>query len=297
MKNNSTKRSTDQGQKELTNVQNQKRIKTKRLLLLSWCLAMLWHFQTVKAQDSTPNEWTYSVGIGTAILPAYLGDDQYQAALFVNFSAQYGDWFSASLIDGIRYNYIKNERWALGPVLKFNIGRFEDGNIPSRIAGSTTTDLQGLGDIDFTVEPGVFAQLSSGSLIHKLEIRQGLGGHKGLIGEFKSEYRSRFQVGNKTIQYALGPELKMAGTNFNNAFFGISSSQAAQSDLGAYQAKAGLLSYGFNASLAIPVNTRISAMVLAGYSRLGEAAKDSNLISQFGSRNQANFGFLLNYSL
>ncbi len=297
MKNNSTKRSTDQGQKELTNVQNQKRIKTKRLLLLSWCLAMLWHFQTVKAQDSTPNEWTYSVGIGTAILPAYLGDDQYQAALFVNFSAQYGDWFSASLIDGIRYNYIKNERWALGPVLKFNIGRFEDGNIPSRIAGSTTTDLQGLGDIDFTVEPGVFAQLSSGSLIHKLEIRQGLGGHKGLIGEFKSEYRSRFQVGNKSIQYALGPELKMAGTNFNNAFFGISSSQAAQSDLGAYQAKAGLLSYGFNASLAIPVNTRISAMVLAGYSRLGEAAKDSNLISQFGSRNQANFGFLLNYSL
>ena len=297
MKNNSTKRSTDQGQKELTNVQNQKRIKTKRLLLLSWCLAMLWHFQTVKAQDSTPNEWTYSVGIGTAILPAYLGDDQYQAALFVNFSAQYGDWFSASLIDGIRYNYIKNERWALGPVLKFNIGRLEDRNIPSRIAGSTTTDLQGLGNIDFTVEPGVFAQLSSGSLIHKLEIRQGLGGHKGLIGEFKSEYRSRFQVGNKSIQYALGPELKMAGTNFNNAFFGISSSQAAQSDLGAYQAKAGLLSYGFNASLAIPVNTRISAMVLAGYSRLGEAAKDSNLISQFGSRNQANFGFLLNYSL
>lgn len=248
------------------------------------------------AQQKPESQWTYSVGLGMAITPSYLGDDKPRLLLFPNFSAAYGDRFSFSLLEGASYNLIKTHAWRMGPVLKTNIGRFEDGSLPSSVAGNTS-DLRGLGDVDATIEPGVFMEYARYSVATRLEVRQGIGGHKGMIGELKSEFRSTLRLRAKTIYYALGPEIRMAGSNFNNAFFGIDAQQALDTDLEVYEAELGLLSYGISGSLQFPMNEKLSAITFLRYNRLGDVASDSHLIRKYGSLNQTTLVFMLNYKL
>ena len=248
------------------------------------------------AQQSPESQWTYSVGLGMAITPSYLGDDKSRLLLFPNFSAAYGDKFSFSLLEGATYNLIKTDTWRLGPVLRTNIGRFEDGSLPSSIAGNTR-DLIGLGDIEASVEPGVFIEYTRHSIATKLEVRQGIGGHQGMLVELRSEYRSTLRLKTKTIYYALGPEIRVAGANFNNAFFGIDSQQSLNTDLDVYEARFGLLSYGISGSVMLPMNDRLSAITFLRFNRLGHEASDSRLIRDHGSPNQTTLVFMLNYKL
>lgn len=268
-----------------------------RFLALGWMLSLFFIHQSATAQTPDTKQWNYIVGVGTAVLPAYLGDNDYQAALLVNFSANYADKFSASLLEGLRYNWVRKNHWQLGAVLKFNVGRFEEGSVPSRFLGNKTEDLKGLGDIDPSIEPGLFAAYTAGAITTKVEVRQGLGGHEGMLIELKSDIQRHIWLSGTKIQYAYGPELKWAGSNFNNAFFGIDEAQAQVTDLSVHQSKAGMLSYGINGSLQIPVGQKVFAQVFTSFSRLGKRATDSGLIINQGSNYQLITGFLFNYRL
>lgn len=251
---------------------------------------------TSSGQVEEAKKWNYSVGVGMATTPSYLGDDEYQLLLFPNFRVTYSDKFFASLLEGIGYNVIKTNTWRMGPIVKTHIGRFEDGTVPSSISGNKTEDLLGLGDVGFTLETGGFIEYTKGFISTKLEIRQGIGGHQGMIGELKSEIKSSFRIRKKSIYYALGPEIRITDSRFNNAFFGINQDQSSTSDFEVYDAKFGLLSYGLSGSFLIPINKKLSTIGFLRYSRLGDVASDSQLVSQNGSVHQTTVGLMLNYS-
>lgn len=247
-------------------------------------------------QSKADQEWSVAVGLGMAAIPSYPGDDTYQAVLIPSVQIQYGDRFFASLLEGVGYNVIHTDRWRIGPILKNHIGRYEDGTVPSSIIGDQTDDLIGLGDVGFTFEPGGFMEFTQKSIITKLEIRQGLGGHKGLIGELRTEYKGQFKLQKKRIYYRIGPEIRFANSRYHNAFFGIDAEQAANTDLDLYDAESGLLSYGLNSSLLVPINQKISILGFARYQRLGEILSDAPLLKRSGSSNQSAFGFLVQYT-
>lgn len=247
-------------------------------------------------QQSSQTKWTYSVGLGMATTPSYLGDDEYQLLIFPHFGVKYGDKFFASFLEGVGYNLIKTNAWRIGPILKTNIGRFDDGTVPSSVTGKTK-DLVGLGDVGLTVESGAFIEYTKKSITTKLELRQGIGGHKGLIGEISTSYRGAFKLKKKVIYSVIGPEIRITGSNFNNAFFGINSAQSLNAELEVYQAKSGILSYGLSGSLIVPINEKLSIITLMRYSKLSKIASDSHLIQKSGSSHQYTFGFLLNYTL
>ncbi|WP_176723301.1 MipA/OmpV family protein [Roseivirga misakiensis] len=277
-------------------VTNNKSRSIKRGVYLLTALLLI-NKSAVFGQKNDTEEWSYSVGVGMAVVPSYLGDNSYQAVMFPNFTATYADKFSASLLEGLRYNAIEFGAWRMGAMLKFNIGRFEDGTLPGRIIGENTSDLTGLGDIDFSLEPGVYIQFNQGSVVSIFNMRKGVGGHSGLLAEFSTQYVEVFQVFGKSIQYGVGPMARMTNSAYNKTFFGINQAQSQESNIGVYRPTSSALSIGLNGSLAIPVSNRVSTSLYFNYSRLGDPIAKSNLVKRFGSRHQMATGIVFNYSL
>ena len=269
---------------------------SKALLIAIFTLIVTVLSSDCVGQTSDQERWTYSVGMGMATAPSYLGDDEYQLLLFPFFSARYGDKFFASFFEGVGYNLLHTNTWRVGPILKTNIGRFEDGTVPASITGKTN-DLTGLGDVGFTVEPGAFIEYTKASITTKFELRKGIGGHKGLIGNISTYYRSTFKLNEKVIYYAIGPDMRITGSNFNNAFFGINPEQSSKTELELYDAGSGVLWYGLSGSLIVPIDQKLSATALIRYSKLGKVASDAHLIRKSGSAHQSTIGFMVNYKL
>lgn len=245
---------------------------------------------------NVPDEWSVSIGGGFLFNPTYVGDDDYQVSLLPNIRVTYGDMFFASVQEGVGYNLFNQNGWRAGPLVKFDFGRDEGGNSPFRVLGSETNDLDGFGQIDFTFEAGGFLAYRTRSFSTKLELRRGINGHEGLVGEFEFNKTGRNNVFGKTGVFSFGPRVKFANARYNQAFFGVSTEQAVASGLGQYSAGGGLVSYGISGSQVVILSRRLSAITFIGYDRLASEANNSTLITERGSSNQFSAGLFLNYS-
>lgn len=249
------------------------------------------------AQEGSHHEqdWSYSIGVGAVYSPNYLGDDEGQASVIPNVHIEYKDKFFASLGEGIGYNVISNKNWKVGPIVKYDSGRDEEGsNLLG--TGDDTNDLIGLGDVDGSVEVGAYLEYTLGPITTKLEVRQGLGGHEGLVGEASIHYGGEANIYGQQLVYSIGPEIKYTDGNYNKAFFGVNATQSAASGLRQYDADDATVSYGIGGNLVIPHTQHVSTIIFADYTKLGNTIADSSLVTQRGSEDQAMFGIFLNYS-
>lgn len=280
-------------------------MKTKHLSAFS-ILAVISLTATATAQErpagrpagppSAPAGWNVSLGGGFLFNPTYVGDDDYQLSLLPNIRVTYSDKFFASVQEGVGYNLINQSGWRVGPLVKFDFGRDEGGNSPFRIAGTETTDLDGFGQIDFTFEAGGFAEYRTRSLSTKLELRRGVNGHEGFVGDFEINRTGQNDIFGKRGIYSVGPRLKFANARYNQAFFGVNAQQAAASGLGVYNAGGGIVSYGVSGSQIMLLSRNLSAIAFAGYDRLGNEASDSTLVRTSGSANQFSAGVFFSYT-
>lgn len=240
-------------------------------------------------------DWKFTVGVGTVYTPAFTGSKDYQALAFPDLKVEYKDRFFASLFEGVGYNVVNNDSWRAGPIMKFDFGRTEDDDNPFRIAGDKTKALKGLGDVDASVELGGFVEYSFGPFSTSLELRQGIGGHEGLIGETDFNYKGFAGLFGKSVMYSFGPKLTFADSNYNEAYFGITQAQSAKSGLAQYSAGSGLVSYGVSAFAMMPVSDSVSLGVFGGYDRLASEVADSPLVKERGDENQFTGGLRLTY--
>ncbi|MEM9438925.1 MAG: MipA/OmpV family protein [Pseudomonadota bacterium] len=249
----------------------------------------------VKAQEGEVAQgWGVSVSAGTILAPTYLGDDAYQLSAFPNIRVTYADRFFASL-EGIGYNVINDEGWRIGPIVKYNFGRDEDGDNPLAIAGDDTDDLDGLGDVDGTIEGGAFVEYEFEPFTAKVELRQGVNGHEGFIGNAEIEYGGSFSFADQMVIYSIGPQFTVVDNNYNDTFFGVDAGQSAASGLDEFDAEGGLLSYGVGGTLIVPVTDQVSTILFAEYDRLSGDAVDSSLVEDRGSENQGTVGLFISY--
>lgn len=132
--------------------------------------------------------WNFTVGLGTMYKPAFTGSKDYQAMAFPDIKVEYDDVFFASLFEGVGYNVINSDGWRAGPIIKFDFGRTEEDDNPFLISGDETNALRGLGDVDATAELGGFVEYNVEPFSATIELRQGVGGHEGLVGETSLNY-------------------------------------------------------------------------------------------------------------
>lgn len=245
-------------------------------------------------ETNSEHGWQFSVSAGAVVAPHYLGDDEYQVSAFPNVTVRYKDLLFAS-IDGVGINAINTNGFRAGPIAKYNFGRDDDGSNPLGLVDDTN-DLVGLGDVDGTVELGGFIEYTIKQFTAKLEVRQGIGGHEGLIGKAELKYGDTFTALGMPIFYSLGPEVAFADANYNSAFFDVNAAQSAASGLPTFNAGAGLNSVGLHGTIVMPVTEKISVIGFAGYDRLMGDVADSSLVRLRGSKDQGIAGILLNYT-
>ncbi|HIJ86052.1 MAG TPA: MipA/OmpV family protein [Desulfuromonadales bacterium] len=246
-------------------------------------------------REGTRAGWKFSVGAGALYAPAFAGSKDYQLMVFPDVKIAFKDLFFASVKDGVGYNVIRSDGWRIGPVVKYKFERKEDGSNPFRVGGGNTTALKGLGTVDATFEWGGFAEYGFEPFACKVELRQGMDGHKGMIGEAGINYAGAIERFGPPMFFAVGPRATIADSEYINAYFGISQTQSVRSGLARYNAGGGVVSYGFGGFMSIPLAKPFAVALFGGYDRLGNKVADSPLIGQRGSENQFAIGLSVNY--
>lgn len=259
-------------------------------------LALLALPATASAQGM-PEGWSASAGAAAIYAPAYVGSDTYQLSVVPDVSVRYREDFEASVQNGARYNLVNRNGLKLGPIARYDFGRDEDGDSIFQIAGDDDDDLEGLGDVDGTAELGGFVSYDFLPFLEgEAELRQGIGGHEGLVGDLAMNYKTEIGGFDRPVYFKAGPRMRVASEEYMEEYFGIDAGQSAGSGLATYAPDGGVVSYGVGGSLTVPVTEKIRATAFAGYDRLGEEAADSPIVDDRGSRNQGTAGITVGYT-
>ena len=248
------------------------------------------------AQERPASEgWSVSAGGGAILSPLYLGDDAYGLSLVPSIRISHGDRFFAAVETGMGYAVVNNNMLKAGPLMTVDFGRDEDGSGPFQVAGASTQDLIGLGDINTTVSLGGFAELSSGDFTLSLKAGQALGGHDGMTGELGLSFGTRIQDNGPPLILSLGPRLKFGDNDYASALFGITPMQSTASGLPTHTATGGIISYGASGTVVMPVTSNASLTFLASYDRLSDDIASAPLVRLRGDADQAFMGVIASY--
>ncbi len=187
--------------------------------------------------------------------------------------------------DGVGFALYETAAFKLGPVVRYQAGRYSGGN----------AELRGIHDLKWTVEPGVFAEIWAvpDVLRARFEIRRGFHGHEGIVGNFGLDLVQRFGAWT----FSAGPRVSAGDSEYMNSTFGVTRQDAAWNPrVTPYKANGGIKGYGAAGAATYQFSESWSTTVHAGYERLvGDAAK-SPIVTSLGSKDQIRFGAALSYS-
>lgn len=254
--------------------------------------------QAAQPRPPAPKAWVLTVGIAPIVAPAWQGSEDTALSIFPDLRLNYKDSVFLSLPDGLGWNAVNRNGWKLGPLAKIRFGRQEsNGGSPFLIAGGSEA-LRGFGDVNLAGEFGGFAQKSfaSGKLRLRAELRQGVGGHDGLIADTNLVFSNR--SADMKWLYSAGLRATWADSDYTNVYFGVSPAQALAAGLPAFRTGGGLVSAGISASLTRTLGRfgKDGAVTLfTSADRLGDVVADSTLIRERGDRNQVSVGLSYAY--
>lgn len=241
-----------------------------------------------------PEGWTIGIGVAPVLSPAWQGSKQMALSVFPDLRVNYGDVFFASVPDGIGINAVNRDGWRAGPLVKIRFGRDEDdGGSPFQIAGGSDA-LIGMGNVKVAGEAGGFVEHSFGPRQQwraRAEVRQGFGGHEGLLADVLFNHRTR--IGSTII--SAGPRVSFASRDFMQTYFGVTPAQSLRTGLARYDADGGLLSYGVGGTVIQPLSRKSALTLFTSLERLGELAGDSPLVRDRGRRTQFTLGLGFGY--
>ena len=269
------------------------------LLLVLFVSVLIPQTQAVAVEpeaDEIQKEWKISAGAGLIVAPAFTGAKTYSLLAVPDIRITYTDIFFANVRDGVGYAVIHSDGWRVGPVVTYTFSRSEKGGgSPFRVAGGSSTALQGMGDVPGTVSLGGFAEYALKPYKVTLRLHKGVTGHEGVVGEAGVSYGGTLTRNGPPLIYSVGPHVKFGDQNYTNAYWGVTPEQSLRSGLAQYHADGGITAYGVNAFAMIPWTKAVSFSVIAGFDRLALPVANSPLVRVRGSENQALGGLFLSY--
>jgi outer membrane scaffolding protein for murein synthesis (MipA/OmpV family) len=176
---------------------------------------------------------------------------------------------------------------------------FVKAGVTGRVAGPRQqhdyAELNGIHDIDWTVEAGGFAEFwTFEKLRARAELRHGLWGHHGDVLDLYLDWVER--IGPWTL--SIGPRLSFADQPYLNKFFGVDAYEAMMNGkvFAFTPSGAGGKSTGLTASATYVWNESWATSAYVKYSRLIGDAATGPIASNLGSRNQFTVGLSLAYT-
>jgi outer membrane scaffolding protein for murein synthesis (MipA/OmpV family) len=147
-----------------------------------------------------------------------------------------------------------------------NLGRYDE-HLPQ--------DYKGLGDVPFTAEAAVdvgvrlWKGLEATGMVAGDALGRGHGGSYATAG-----VRLRGALGQTGLQYGFGADIVAATRDYMESYYGVSSKQAAETGLEAYDAGAGVEAARARLTLALPLGPRLTvATEVTVRSLLGSARR------------------------
>ena len=224
------------------------------------------------------------IGLGAQLTPDYPGADQVSVGPFGSFSlARIGNTFSFEAPDeSFGFSVLDLNGFELGPAVSLQGSRKDkDVGVP-------------IGKVKTTIEAGGFLQYEFRDRFRvRGELRKGLGGHDGLIGELSGDFILR--DGDKYV-FSIGPRLTITDKEYQRAYFGVTPAQSAATGLAPYTPDGGVQSIGATAGLLYQFTQSWGVGAYARYDRLVGDAADSPIVRSFGSKDQFSGGLSLTYT-
>ncbi len=236
------------------------------------------------AQDDDRG-WIISVGGGVQVYPKYPGADSYG----VNPLPILGIRREGSRLpfqapdDGLDIGLLgRDSAFNIGPMVTFQNKREEDDADAA------------IGDVDFTIEAGGFVEVFPiDNLRLRANLRKGLGGHDGLIGDAGADFVVRDE---DTHVFSIGPRVRWANRTYHRAYFGVTQGVASATGLAPFEPTSGIYAVGATAGYTRMIGRNWGVQAYAGYDRLVGDAADSPIVRALGSRDQFSGGIGLFYN-
>jgi outer membrane protein len=253
----------------------------RRLLQLATLSALALSIPAVAQEGASRRT---RIALGPQLTPSYPGADTVNVRPMVDFSRASGDdvFVFEALDESAGFSVWQRNGLAVGPAIGFQGSRTSsDVGAPVRKVG-------------FTVEAGGFVQYQfAGPLRVRGELRQGIGGHKGLIGNLGIDYVAR--DADRWL-FSVGPRLTLANRRYHRAYYDVSAADATTTGLRRFSADAGIQAVGVTSGLLYQLTPRWGVMGYAKYDRLVADPARSPLVRAFGSRDQLSGGVALSYT-
>ena len=246
------------------------------------CLAASVALQPAAAQERRSID--VRVGLGVEVKPDYPGADEVGFGPLVNVDVRRGDnEFEFEAPDeSFGFSIASAGGFKFGPALNL-----ESSRKPSEVGAAVPK-------VSTTFEAGGFVQYAlSDSFRLRTELRQGLGGHDGLVGNVGADFIAR--DGDKYV-FSIGPRVLFSDGQYQRAYFGVTPAVAAATGLPAFRPDGGIYGVGATAGLLFQLGGPWGVYSYARYDRLLEDAEDSPITRSFGSADQFSGGLALTYT-
>ncbi|MGO8952587.1 MAG: MipA/OmpV family protein [Rhodomicrobium sp.] len=211
------------------------------------------------------------------------------------------DGYSFSLRPIVDIYRAGDRTWLTLPTDSFSFTLYSTGNFRFGAAGDYILDrshrddsiLRGLPDINYTWEAGAFAEYYPLPFLRtRIELLQGVSGADGLVANLIADYIVSPEA---AWLFTAGPRLYLVNTQYQSAFFSVSSADAGPSGLPVYHASGGLDSAGIDVTARYNLNEQLSLRAFAEWDRLLDDAAESPIVKLRGSVDQYQFGFGASY--
>jgi outer membrane protein len=223
--------------------------------------------------DYGATDFVFELGIGGIVVPEYDGADDYELRPRPIISVEYLS------IPGLGSFGGKDGRgFSIGPSFGY-VGERE---------ASDFDNLTGLDDVDPTYEAGIKASYEWEHAEIYGAVRYAFGGADGVVGDIGANLIAR---PTERVVLKAGPTASFASSDYMDAYFGVTTSEAFNSDgrLTTYDPDGGFKGVGVAASARYEIFTDWFVNADASYERIVGDAKDSPLVKA-GDANQFTFG-------
>ncbi len=226
----------------------------------------------------------WGVGGGVAVVPDYIGSDDYEAAPLPYFTVDFDNHMNVHLVGNrIQSNLLPHPIWKAGLVGEY-IGERDD------VDNSKVDDLQ---DVDASFMLGGFIGFEYEGWNGRFETMADVAdGNDGVLTRVAGGWGTAMF---DTMRLNLEAFAGFGDGDFMSSYFGVDGADSRRSGLDTYDADAGIYEVGLNVTHAWNFTGAWSLITFGGISQLvGDADDDSPVVDE-GSETQGVLGVMVTY--
>jgi outer membrane scaffolding protein for murein synthesis (MipA/OmpV family) len=228
---------------------------------------------------------SYTAGGGLAMVPDYMGSDDYEVVPLPYFTVDFGNHMDIRLVGNrLSSNLIPHPVFKAGLVGEY-IGERDDVE---------DNRVDRMNDVDDSIMLGGFVGFAQGGWSGRIEVLTDVAdGNDGTIGRLAVGWGTAL---NETMRLNIEGSTTYGDDDFMDAYFSVDAADSARSGLARYNADGGIYSVGLSATHNWRFADDWRLVSLLGLSRLVGDADDSSPVVDRGSENQGRLGIMVTYT-